>query len=193
MMQIITYKKPVTLNGRQHFMKELLSVNEVQEARVRRIFTDAITNEQMFEWRATAGFCHAKVPVMGLSKRIDKQPSNWYPVQDCEPVNTHMTEGELLEAALMAVRAELRLRGRTPENTAPVEALLVLLQMIHKEPDLIFADWVHTAIADFSLINFVAEWEKEMNPDHVVFGVNLIAHTHPIVRISPGSLERIVD
>lgn len=148
-----------TVKVRNHVSvkRETLHIDKLISPRVVR----KVEASNLWEWRAKTDLGCARVPIFGLSKSLNDLPKRWYPVQDAEPLNIAMTNSELRDSALMAVRGECWQAGRHPQTLPPLDALIMLFRMIDAEPDLLFATWARQALHNEEIYFFVRAWEKD--------------------------------
>jgi len=136
--------------------REILEMEKLIDPRVVR----KVEGQNNWEWRAKTDLGCARVQIFGFSKSLNDLPKRWYPLHDIDPLTNVMTEGELREAAIMAVRGECFHQSRFPEAVPPLDALILLLRMVKEDPDLIIAPWVDKAIDGDEIYFFLREWEK---------------------------------
>jgi hypothetical protein len=135
---------------------EILVLDKLLDPKIVR----KVEEKNIWEWRAKTDLGCARVFIFGFSKSLNDIPDTWYPVKDADPINTHMTESELREAAIMAVRGECFQQSKFPESVPPLDALILLLRIVKEDPDLIIAPWLDKAIDGDEIYFFLREWEK---------------------------------
>jgi len=136
--------------------REILELEKLIDPRVVR----KVEGENTWEWRAKTDMGSARVPIFGFSNSLNETPKRWYPLRDSDPLTTVMTESELRDAAIMAVRGECYQQSRFPETVPPVDALILLLRIVKEDPDLIIAPWVDKAVDGEEIYFFLRDWEK---------------------------------
>lgn len=161
---------PIKLNIFQHSFKvgrhtnlkrEVLEIETLLNPHIDHL--RKFEGRNVWEWRAKTDLGCARIEIFGFSETLNQVPGTWYTVKDNDPINLHVTESEMREAAIMAVRGECYQISKHPETVPPVEALVILVRMITNEPDLLFAKWFEKAINGDEIYYFLREWEKSFN------------------------------